>query len=101
MLSFIILAISNTDTEVNGKFKTLDVYIKEYGDMKSVEAKAYTSRLITDRGLYVSTLSVFDLLSLPTVIQTKPLRLPFVLSQEAGHGNLIVGSNSFNSVELK
>ena len=48
LLSFIILAISETDTEVNGKFKTLDVYIKEYGDMKSDEAKAYTSRLITE-----------------------------------------------------
>ena len=42
------LAISETDTEVNGKFKTLDMYRKEYGDMRSDEAKAYTSRLITE-----------------------------------------------------
>ena len=26
------------------------------------------------------------------MIKTKPLPLPFVVSQEAGHGNLIVGS---------
>ena len=34
-------------TEVNGTFKTLDVYIKKFDDMSSDEAKAYTSRLIT------------------------------------------------------
>ena len=44
-------------TEVNGTFKTLDVYIKEYGDMNSDEAKAYTSRLITEVCMSVYFLS--------------------------------------------
>ena len=42
-----VLSFIYNNSEVSGTFKTLDVYRKEYGDMKSDEAKAYTSRLIT------------------------------------------------------
>ena len=51
--AYIILVISKSDTEVNGTFKTLDVYIKEFDDMNSDDAKAYTSRLITEVGIYL------------------------------------------------
>ena len=44
----LILAFTKNDSKVDGKFKTWDMYRKEYGDMKSDDAKAYTSRLITE-----------------------------------------------------
>ena len=58
VLGFIlILAFTKNDSKVNGKFKTLDMYRKEYGDMNSDKAKAYTSRLITEVCMSLFSLS--------------------------------------------
>ena len=58
VLGFIlILAFTKKDSKVNGKFKTLDMYRKEYGDMNSDKAKAYTSRLITEVCMSLFSLS--------------------------------------------
>ena len=53
----LILAFTKNDSEVDGKFKTWDMYRKEYGDMKSDDAKAYTSRLITEVCMSLFSLS--------------------------------------------
>ena len=58
VLGFIlILAFTKNDSKVDGKFKTLDMYRKEYGDMNSDKAKAYTSRLITEVCMSLFSLS--------------------------------------------
>ena len=58
VLAFIlILAFNKNDSKVNGKFKVLDVYRKEYSDKGSDEAKTYTSGLITEVCMSLFSLS--------------------------------------------